>query len=140
MNVSARMRFGLGNGVDVITAPSKAVGDTKRTSPLKQNSHNVPDFTQICWVWLFSYSNASLQISSERTVVTFLDQRLSLDWVHEPYFLHSPSSGYFGGVSSTWMPPRFFSSLSGNGKCQPPSLSGVESHNRIRWRLGVGGA
>jgi hypothetical protein len=38
------------------------------------------------------------------------------------------------------MPPLFTSSPSGNGRFHPPSLVGVESHNRRRWRLGLGGA
>lgn len=52
---------------------------------------------------------------------------------------YSASSGHIGGLLSTWIPPRFFSSLSWKGRAQPPSDSGVASHRRSKWRRGCGG-
>jgi hypothetical protein len=62
--------------------------------------------------------------------------RYKMDWM----VLHSASSGQTGGLSFTWIPPRFFSAESWNGSLQPPSLSGVASHNLIKCLLGFGGA
>lgn len=45
---------------------------------------------------------------------------------------YSASRGHIGGLLLTWMPPRFFSSLSWKGSAQPPSDSGVASHSRSR--------
>lgn len=52
---------------------------------------------------------------------------------------HSASSGAVSGTSSTWIPPRLGYELSANGSRQPPSVSGVDSHSRMRWRRGSGG-
>lgn len=45
---------------------------------------------------------------------------------------YSASRGQIGGLLLTWIPPRFFSSLSWNGSAQPPSDSGVASHKRSK--------
>lgn len=45
---------------------------------------------------------------------------------------YSASKGQIGGLLLTWIPPRFFSSLSWNGSAHPPSDSGVANHSRSK--------
>lgn len=57
-----------------------------------------------------------------------------------PTTAYSASICAMGPTSPTCIPPLFLSSLSWNGRLHPPSCSGVASHNRIKCRLGNGGA
>lgn len=78
-----------------------------------------------------------LNIRNENQRVTRMKCILFLDT--DASLRHSASNGHVSAWSFTWIPPRFTSALSGNGRFHPPSLSGVASHRRNRWRRGAGG-
>lgn len=92
----------------------------------------------LCLILCLSGLQRSLQL--QYTPVTTLASQSLRESFAFPSRDYSASRGHTGGLSLTWIPPRFFSWLSWNGSFQPPSSSGVLSHSRIRCLLGAGGA